>query len=156
MILRVAVTVFVTRDVLVVRLMIVRVDVGAVLVTVVPVATMVMGAGVIVVVLSTVVVDVRMTGEAVKLEVTELQCAVLVSVEVTVALSGVRLARLATLRLATCITLVIPRLILARRVGAGVALADAMAAEAIERRPASAVGSATSAAKMFAQSSVSV
>lgn len=151
-------------------------DVGAVLVTVVPVATMVMGAGVIVVVLSTVaggkislpytfvdcmarknsLVDVRMTGEAVKLEVTELQCAVLVSVEVTVALSGVRLARLATLRLATCITLVIPRLILARRVGAGVALADAMAAEAIERRPASAVGSATSAAKMFAQSSVSV
>jgi hypothetical protein len=50
----VAVTVFVILDVVVVRLVIVRVDVLAVFVTVVSVATMVIGAGVIVVVLSTV------------------------------------------------------------------------------------------------------
>jgi hypothetical protein len=50
----VAVTVFVILDVVVVRFVIVRVDVPAVFVTVVLVATMVMGAGVIVVVLSTV------------------------------------------------------------------------------------------------------
>lgn len=45
--------------------------------------------------------DVRVTGTAVKLDVTEIQWAVLVSVDVTVALSGARLARLTTLRLAT-------------------------------------------------------
>lgn len=80
----------------------------------------------------------------------------MVSVEITVALSGVRLASLTELRLSTCTTLVMSRLILARRAGIAVGLAVAIAAEAMDRRFGSAVGSASKAANTFAQISVSV
>ena len=91
-----------------------------------------------------------------KLDVTEIQWAVLVSVDVTVALSGARLARLTTLRLATWTTLVTSRLILARRATAADGLAEATAAWAMERREGSAEGSAVMAANATAQSLVSV